>query len=189
MCARAGRGGVRGASPRAAREEPKRLGAQGARSQPQANISPMPARAHMLVNLKTPCKEKTQDPRPRLPAEQGRKQAAGMAWRRRSGSQSDCRKAGHGHNPNGSVTGPGGSQGCEGRGPGSLGPPALPAAQPRTPVLDPNHPGLRHGFLPTTPWGGARSLTQGAPSRQPHPTSLALPPGLGGWEAGEGLGT
>ena len=85
----------------------------------------------MLVNLKTPCKEKTQDPRPRLPAEQSRKQAAGMAWRRRrSGSRSDCKKAGHGHNPNGSVTGPGGSQGCEGRGPGSPGQGAVGAWAP-----------------------------------------------------------
>lgn len=28
---------------------------------------------------------------------------------------------------------------------------ALPATQPRTPVLDPNHPGLCLGFLPTAP--------------------------------------
>lgn len=87
---------------------------------------------------------------------------------------------------------------------GVWGSSALPAAQPWTPVLDPNHPRLSLGFLPTAPWEGATVLTRRtSPGRQPRPTCLALPPGPGrpgGWssagvsggaaeEGRQGLGT
>ena len=135
----------------------------GSRRSPRICKPPNSLQGKALI---PPCLTTTQRTRGRVEAESttGHGMRSGSEW----GGEPLSEGHRHGHSPRCRGIDPGGSEAWAGHGPerpgqgavGVWGSSAPPAAQPRTRVPDPSHPGLRHGLRPTTPWERAAALTR-----------------------------